>query len=108
MMQFMEATTTSNSSTWRPNLWMMHNYVKQAQFDGTQERLRDYAWHMVVEGVLGVAGYSQHNTPLTQQADGFFHVLHCSSPEYFCYPPFSDLACKPSTDCAYVCVCHLS
>ena len=33
--------------------------------------------------------------------DGLYHILHCSSPEYKCSPPFTALRCQPNTDCSY-------
>ena len=35
---------------------MFHNYVKQAKFEGRDDRLRDFAWGAIVDSVAGSAG----------------------------------------------------
>jgi hypothetical protein len=80
----------------------VHNYVKQARFDGRADRLLK-AWGLVVDSVAGTAGKTR-DSPGTLQAspaDGLYHIVGCDSPEYFCYPPFGSLACKPQEDCNY-------
>ena len=84
-------------------LWMVHNYVKQARFDGREDRLRQHAWGTVVGAVKAQAGGSRAAPGSLKllAADGRYHIVGCSSPEYRCYPPFEALACTPSEDCNY-------
>lgn len=65
-------------------LWMVHNYVKQARFDGRLDRLRDVAWGIIVDNVAEQAGKrrEEHAGSLQFNAsDGLYHIVGCSSPE---------------------------
>ncbi len=81
----------------------VHNYVKQARFDGRADRLRDTAWGLIVDSVAGTAGKTRASPGSLElsAADGLYHIVGCDSPEYTCYPPFASLACKPQEDCNY-------
>jgi hypothetical protein len=82
-------------------LWMIHNYVKQADFDGNTSKLIDFAWPAIIDAVKAIAGTSETSpgslTLLGQQ----YHIVGCSSPEYKCYPPFESRACSTHEDCNY-------
>ena len=87
-------------------LWMIHQYVKQARFDGRDDRLRAHAWSTIVGAVKKQAG-SARTSPGTLKKlsgtddDGRYHIVGCSSPEYRCYPPFEELACSTTRDCNF-------
>jgi hypothetical protein len=97
MVQYVEA----HGGAPQGGLWMVHNYLKQARFDGRDDRAQN-AWGFIVGTVKGQAGGSR-GAPgkLKLLGDGLYHIVGCSSPEYRCYDPFGKLACSPEQDCNY-------
>ena len=83
-------------------LWMVHNYLKQARFDGRDDRAQN-AWGFIVDTVKDEAGGSREAPGKLKllPGDGLYHIVGCSSPEYRCYDPFGKLACSPEQDCNY-------
>jgi hypothetical protein len=81
--------------------WMLHNYYKMAWFNGQQDKLSHTLWPLLVNELKGVLGATKQNTTLKLLADGLYHVVGCSSPEYNCYSPFGSRACSPRQDCNY-------
>ena len=75
-------------------------YVKQARFDANTAALLR-AWGGIVLQLIQDVGKSEAVPGDLHLAEGTYHVTHCSSPEYKCYPPFEDRACKIGTDCNY-------
>lgn len=82
-------------------LWMIHNYVKQADFDGNSTKLINYAWPQIVSAVVSIAGASEAKPGTLKLQGAQYHIVGCSSPEYKCYPPFESRACSTHEDCNY-------
>jgi hypothetical protein len=82
-------------------LWMVHNYVKQARFEGNESKLTRDAWPAVAKMVRDYAGATRAAPGRLKLAGGTYHIVGCSSPEYKCYPPFQSRACSPKEDCNY-------
>ena len=99
MCRFIEANADKLSG----GLWMLHNYVKQARFDGRKDRLLTHAFPILVSELSDSVGKTQSSPGSLHldPSDGKYHVLHCGSPEYRCYEPFESLACTPASDCNY-------
>ena len=88
----------SSKSNTAGGLWMVHNYVKQLRFEGNTSGLAEVALPLITSTcmVLAIAGDDSEANPgtLVADANGTYHIERCSSPEYHCYPPFEDRACK--------------
>ena len=82
-------------------LWMIHNYVKQADFTGNTSKLSQYALPAIVAAVKAQAGGVERSPGSLKLLNGTYHIVGCSSPEYHCYPPFQHLACQPKQDCNF-------
>ena len=80
---------------------MIHNYVKQADFDGNVTKLANFAWPALVNAVKSEAGTAENATGSLKLINGQYHIVGCSSPEYKCYPPFESRACSTKEDCNY-------
>ena len=89
------------SSNTAGGLWMVHNYVKQMRFEGNISGLVGVALPLIASMVQAIAGGSEGSPGSLKLVNGTYHIEHCSSPEYRCYPPFQDRACTPDTDCNY-------
>ena len=83
------------------DLWMLHNYVKQMQFEGNSTALAGDAFRAVVSAVRAVAGGSKSFPGKLSLINQTYHIVPCESPEYHCYPPFESRACSPNMDCNY-------
>ena len=98
---------TNPLETWVENggtdggLWMLHNYVKQVEFEGNNTKLSTYAWDAVVKGTQAIAGATESEPGRLTLRGNTYHLEGCSSPEYKCYPPFQDRMCTPKEDCNY-------
>lgn len=75
-------------------------YVKQAKFDANTPALLR-AWTGIVAQLVSDVGKTESAPGTLHLERGTYHVVHCSSPEYKCYPPFEDRACTIGTDCNY-------
>mmetsp|Transcript_164734 Transcript_164734/g.528496 ORF Transcript_164734/g.528496 Transcript_164734/m.528496 type:complete len:965 (-) Transcript_164734:486-3380(-) len=84
-------------------LWMVHDYVKQARFEGRDDLLQDEAWRRIVDLVVDEAGMREEQPGKLTSINGTYHygVNTCNSPEYVCFPPFEHLACDTKMDCNF-------
>jgi hypothetical protein len=103
MMRYMEQGRTHGGG-YIPvgkGLWMVHNYMKALDAVGDVAAIAEKGFPMVV------AALPKNGSMVKDPTDGFYHILHCGSPEYTCFPPFDqpgwgrDPHCKIDQDCTY-------
>eukprot|EP00041_Stephanoeca_diplocostata_P027165 m.745089 g.745089 ORF g.745089 m.745089 type:complete len:1294 (+) comp23125_c1_seq4:39-3920(+) len=80
--------------------WFLHQYIKQLRYEGNVSELSTTGWQAVVASAISTVGATERSTPLVMN-ESIYHIVHCDSPEYRCYPPFASRACTPSEDCNY-------